>query len=1525
MQEKQAERGGNNPAVRSRYWLASAPEIGDRHIRRLLPSERWGIAAVILEALERDPEDPAALILGLSYATGREVEVVIAALAGKDGGFRFTDNGAFEVEVPWQPNAPTGGSLAVTLPLPTALVRGLCRPDIWQRIKKDAGTGHRPLLLAIVTLLDQIRARAGPRITRRHLTRALAVELMTGPGDALAAWALVGSGRWQPPNAIHYIQFSVAWVSAAYRKALAGLFGDACPLSDPESQSLDWPLGADVPPPATCARLVEALRDDPVRSLRPGPDTLATIHNWFTRYTVTLLHFATGYRLVNGAFCIPGCIDLAQRLVIISDKHTDDVRDHRLVALPALAVLQLGQYQRYLAGLAAHLHRIATRSARGLGERRGALALAVDALAAGRSSPLPRFFFLHPRLTGFRWFRAGELRVAPDQQHRNLPRRWFATTLHEQGIPFSWIAALLGHTRETWHPLGVRQDRPPIDILRQCADVIDRALATLGFRPLLPYEARRTVQVRKAPPLVAPESPAMRRARWRKEREARIRIKVDEIIKAAFDDSQPADRPRLRKEAAEAVRAWADAVGLPGRLCRDQFHARLAEYERKHGWTRTPLENGLPREPSPFTPGVFRAYGQIEALRTAFHGYLSARYRQGPVTYTDRLAEIALSAMLHGGLVLVDLVRSMIRVLPDGLRRIGDDILYVDIPCYDRHYRWYPDPITAALIVGLVKICHHQGELPFLEQALSELVGRLDDGHRLPRSLDRLAQRVRAWYVIACPGPVQVLIAHVPVASLSEPQFVALLDGGCVGKTQTRPLPSVKPLSELALVEPFPDTEAAVIEAINLFHTYRKELFTAPPVAAVRTPEKARAALRSQLARHYRDARGDGQRGSLYPPFLMSVLEWAQHMCTHGGARHRDLRIKTIDKYVTQLVDAVAPEIGAANLLDLERREWTEAYDHALERTGTDRAQTGLFGLIREYHLFLEQQLPVDTPDWRALGKHYKGRTARSRRAPQVLAEANYQMALKWIMAMDASPLVRLQTGALLMLGYRFGLRYREAAGLMAGALIEDPKAGWCALVTRSQDGPTKTPAGRRIVAACGTLSETERRILSRLPLMVRNLPGANARTNLFRPVAAPDGRYVDRMARTLKEILVQVTGEPGFSYHDLRHSFNVRRMLAHGRSAAPLPPNDPFERHYRRLCQALGLTEAATAPDSTTTLLQDMGHREMDTTCLYYMHMSGEYLRRNITAAQAFPGHRAMAYCVQSDEAALRQRAHRGRTYPEALPSSIPTPAGVTVPIPEPSSASPRPSLPLYVWQHLPVLLETAGTDPSKARRLATDLEIDPAVTELILQTATEVETEARYTPYGLGTPARQGRSLRARALRQNEAERARLNHYLGIAYRLMRQFSDRQWQAVTDAMALWVAGRRGDRGEVSFRSLEALYEFREGLNHVKLSDIHWGVQTPGEAEVPQDHMEFLVIHPFQNPGAAQGRPGRRRVIARPLEIPLLETAKGLNRALFLIAVWTRVRSNLVVAGNKDEIDGPVPAFMSRNPIRTTERICTS
>lgn len=99
----------------------------------------------------------------------------------------------------------------------------------------------------------------------------------------------------------------------------------------------------------TIANLVAELQASLEKSAQTDPDVskLIQLHNSFTRYTVFMIAFSTGFRAIRDPFLSAAEIDWDSGFAVLSDKDNEDSYNSRLICLPPVCLQQLKFFREH--------------------------------------------------------------------------------------------------------------------------------------------------------------------------------------------------------------------------------------------------------------------------------------------------------------------------------------------------------------------------------------------------------------------------------------------------------------------------------------------------------------------------------------------------------------------------------------------------------------------------------------------------------------------------------------------------------------------------------------------------------------------------------------------------------------------------------------------------------------------------------------------------------------------------------------------------------------------------------------------------------------------------------------------------------------------------------------------------------------------------------------------------------------------------------------------------------------------------
>lgn len=1018
-----------------------------------------------------------------------------------------------------------------------------------------------------------------------------------------------------------------------------------------------------------------AMRETAASALRTrgGAEEIAHAHNAFANYTLALLFFATGHRPVDDPFCYRTQIGLSDRICLISDKVVDPSRAYRLVAFPKLAADQLEAYLEHLRALG---HRL--RSARGVANRKAVTAAArkIEKLCdEPGSTHLPLFFYLSADLDSFEKVGEKRMRLAWEKHWQapvNVGRRVIATELRARGVSAERVMLQLGHQDALQHPLGRFSLSPAIAELQDLGAELDSILKKLGWE-VLPGYSRYGSRNRPAKGVLAkghlsfgkgrrfgPE----KRAESRKKRLESLQLLVKQVREEVLGGQPPEQITAAHVEQlAQAVRRRAEDKAVSENAC-----LRIL-YEWLRSPDAPPLARGerfrlrldLKPEASPFGKNTVSDYSRVVAARQIFMDLLDTRGRAGTpggVARETRLAEVVLAAALFDRIAHPDGYLAMGNAVMNQAFQL-EELVFVELEVTSaRHvfnaYRWYPSPFAQALLIGLQQLPANAATLD--KQMLNGELRRLIDDVGLARGkrfdIDAVLEHAAlSSLAVESPGFVRAVITgDLPYRTLPLDALVRMISRQpLLGSTSEAKASDASTPPECpwrwrptpAQAEP-PDKES-----------FSGRHFL-PEFSAI-----SRAIAQTKAKGHMRHARSQKSRlerelktlvdGKPWPERVKILSSWIVNLCREGTTHKRNLAFSTVYDYAFT-VGRPLLELSGDSFLEFSDIEFEDFYLSALNYKRSRSDREFLVGRLYEFHGYLCEEYGVSDPDWSSIFEGAGPRVTR-RISANVICPWEYEAALEAVLNDRVqSSRTRDQYALLLMLGYRWGLRFGEAYRLQWRNIQYVPDAGLCWIQVKNNIyGTVKREASVRQVPLTGSFAKDEMGVIERMIASCEE-------EALIEPQVAlmhKEGQPRDLIERSdaeqyLNAVLRAVSGDSSVRFHHLRHSWAMRELVA---GLLPMSPEGPWARMGRALSDDGRYSggEQALWGESTSdarrlrAIAVALGHASEQTTLTSYTHVTDAYAAEFASNSPA-PTSPALAYALQVSQATIRQRRRRIR-----------------------------------------------------------------------------------------------------------------------------------------------------------------------------------------------------------------------------------------------------------------------------------------
>ncbi|WP_157271084.1 site-specific integrase [Azohydromonas aeria] len=1287
-------------ARRARTGFRSALE--NQHLvwvnEQLSPADHSVLVAELKSAFTAEiGETPVAVgLLALAHVTGRLLDQALALSLEPSLDASWLDGCDTLVHrVPTPPDAWTPDARQLALMRSEATHVRLALPGevahwLERQLPRDAkGTLGQALKLPRETVEADVREwLAGLRGRTRGLQTLGRVEtwlsnaLYQARRDHVPLHLLCDTESGHPCPAAYYRAYPSAELSALHRGTLLRA-GWSVPDTAAGTGDTGW-VGSRLDPHVDAVRAqwasftaqCEAVAGDAGRPLHER-------HNARECHEVLLLMFQTLHRVVSDPVESLELLDLRTRRIVIADKQQGDTRAHRVVPLPALAVLQCEEHIRYVRRLAVELDATAPQTAarlRSMLEQPGQ-----------RSAP---FRFLLDEQHGIVPVTPARLAQAAAGVWTlplNLGRHFISTWLLEQGASDQAVSSLLGHHDLGTHNLSLLSPVPFEALFGDVRQRLDELVALLGLRSIPGFLAPGSPN---HPPRPATKLPAMsfgheQREQMRRQRRQKIQAEVD-----AWITEQLAGRPPDDITQDDVARLFARAREASGNQ-RSYWASERLEAMRDALLALQTTDDGLDLELPAITLSI-RDLGHqcpphglacarwLRRFRKALHAFWAAEIKawraarsSGPAPHLEALV---LTLVVDSLLVDPEVWRGWNK----GHTRLEvflDDagLAWVRAGLPSGNSRLYPvRRVFAEMVAGVDAAAWRSCSLA----SVTRLANTLDwqgCGMAPLSGFDALLARVLAGTAADAPGLVLGFAggAHGSVS----PEGACLERAGGLPPTQAavdawgggRATPEDEPEEEGAAL---PMKRAGRLRDEALFRermSLALRLMDRSAAARARVQERRGAVPGGSpsAGRELRPMRrfteaieaqsADLLHSPALPPMCGLAAQWMYRLAKLGQKGGRDYAPKTLRNYWSSWALRAIEEFGAIDPAALSADELEGLYLQIAEDAEVESRQH-LYAPMRSLHRHLVVHHGVCEINWHALQQATQQGLARV--DANLVHEHEYFRALAMLRADGAMPArVRAMQAAVLVLLFRFGLRIAECLGLRAGDVVFDADRGrWRVLVRANRYRALKTESARRCVVQIESLGDQEHEALSNWVLHVQHHAGPQEVQPLFSAGSAGQDRadLFPRRLITLRivQALRSASGDPSVRIHHCRHAY-ATRLLGRGlqvRAAMPATPDAEGS-------NAAGTLHELTSEERPSrrfvwAVASLMGHASPATTLQSYFH-GGHLLLRHWCETTLWPeaaeldGAEGFAFATGTSLRTLQRALQRSRAAGDIEPSS--------------------------------------------------------------------------------------------------------------------------------------------------------------------------------------------------------------------------------------------------------------------------------
>ena len=1164
---KTIEDAADFETSKSKHWLTKQAQLSPNSSTRLTQLEKQHLTESLKQALKSDnkSERAAGVLLFLIYLTGQTEDAVYAFKFGNGGD--ITEDGNYQKAIlrpdnGYQPEEEVKDKAfltvadKVTLPLPeyiSAILSDNARQANARGLLDYLAVNEESAKQAVKELLSNIRQNGRwHRIRLDRIPASLGVEMTLNYRDKALTYLTAGRPQQAPPITSYYVSYPLDYVVAAYQyvtaKMTMDVLGDKPELKKFHAEQTGYYLK-----PSYVEMFVQALKNRINEAFESG--NIFQLHNAYTDYSITLLYVATGHRSVTDPFAYLSQLDTENGLVLINDKVVAEDLAWRLVALPPIACAQVENYKIHLDKLASHLLKYPECKE---------LAARVANIHTDKQQTIPLFFYLDENNRD-KW-----ISVSPSSIKTRIEDIWplptgffrhlTATDLLKQSGRADWVDIQLGHHDGIAHPFGPESSRSPMSELPQIGQSINSALLRIGWEPVkLPSKRAHIKRKFRNQPKT---SDIIFGHRKRFEMRAQTRGKSAAVVRTVFSDWQDNLQGRGVEESdvqqlLDGITNKANEDGLSANRCLRIFY-RLIRQPKYRALLRKLTKYRYLVEPSasPFNEHSIQNYKLAKDIQFRFLSYLNEKGKSsGLPAQTERLAEIAFSAALLGRLCDPSKLQNLPEIVSTSSYQFDGEVC-LEFPLLDKREsekredkdlpisRWIADEVSMNLLLRYWEDFEPGTATNISRSRFNSSLKQLAKilGVSSAFSLKKLAKLSQDIALLELPGCLRTMASGTyKTYSMPTTQYVRVKANKCL--VEAEPAEKIDNVNALAPSAVHGSSGTSQISILKLKKAVPPifERINAQTPKGDETHSKKNKALLAQALKNLLE---DPTR---YTQLSIAAMEYAIHLCENGTIFKSKLKYSTTKAYTETTLRILRhfESQQPAPFLDMIEAEYEEIYlDILAAQTSADRAY--IARRIVDFHLFLEEQYRIEHIEFGGIWAYSNFYSIASGTHANMITEDDYVAYLNATLESPRlSQLEQLQLSMMLILGYRFGLRFSEARHLLFRNL-QYCNGMATVTITNTIHGETKTEAGVRVVNTKQRLTDIECSVIEKLISFLNPL---YAEDNLLGLMDDMTGRRKLRNRfNTSEYIHTQLrhgTGDSTVKNHTARHSWVTNEIDA--------------------------------------------------------------------------------------------------------------------------------------------------------------------------------------------------------------------------------------------------------------------------------------------------------------------------------------------------------------------------------------------
>lgn len=271
---------------------------------------------------------------------------------------------------------------------------------------------------------------------------------------------------------------------------------------------------------------------------------------------------------------------------------------------------------------------------------------------------------------------------------------------------------------------------------------------------------------------------------------------------------------------------------------------------------------------------------------------------------------------------------------------------------------------------------------------------------------------------------------------------------------------------------------------------------------------------------------------------VVLLAKWCQKLMEKGGRVKSKLAASTTSTYLSTIATPlVAHSRSIDDVLSASADEWEALYENVLNSAKTPAARAKMQNRLTDFHLFLVDTCAVPYIDFESTG------SSQRRVDVNIVTPAEFRRAMALIDTSQQPERFRTMQKLALILGYRFGIRRSECAGLMLKDLPylfdDDPHDG--EVIIRSNEyRQGKSYSATRRLPLWLLMPEERKQLIDWVKRRHGEITTAQRQKQLLFCRSGNGRLLLDNKAlfHPIQSALKTVSGDDMLRYHHLRHSF---------------------------------------------------------------------------------------------------------------------------------------------------------------------------------------------------------------------------------------------------------------------------------------------------------------------------------------------------------------------------------------------------